>query len=156
MAFSNEKKPTLEVSLTHFGVKGMKWGVRKKQEQPLHSSYSKTQYESDRLKVGRGGANRINEKLHAGVDHETALKNEKSSLKKKQRLVAAGALTAYAAIRLAPMFLHALNMGLLQLAGNKITSNGAKAAANIFADSKGIPSYSTVSLDFNSATGIWG
>ena len=46
----------------HFGVKGMKWGVRKERAK----NYSEAQYKRDKVMYGTRGANRINRSMHKG------------------------------------------------------------------------------------------
>lgn len=140
----------------HFGVKGMKWGVRRKPQLAPHGSISKRQHTYNRTGYGRRGAREINKKLHEGKDLKTAreeyIRERKKRFKRNARLV----LAAYVAWRVAPLVLGAANTKMSNIAANKMAANGAKAAQNLLADSKGIPSYSTINVAFDSATGIWG
>lgn len=61
----------------HFGVKGMKWGVRKKNAR----GYSNAAYNADRAKHGTPGANRINESVSKG----TSLKKAQAMERERHR-----------------------------------------------------------------------
>lgn len=60
--------------LAHFGVKGMKWGVVKKQ--PANSNYSSQQRIRDRKIYGRKAENRINKRMNKGESIQSARHNE--------------------------------------------------------------------------------
>ena len=62
--------------LYHFGVKGMKWGVRKKRE-PKNANYTKSDRRNDSYKYGSGGVKRINRSMNKGKTHDQAVKSEK-------------------------------------------------------------------------------
>lgn len=51
--------------LYHYGVKGMKWGVRKKSSS-VNKNYTSKQRKQDRAFYGKGGEKRINKKLNEG------------------------------------------------------------------------------------------
>ena len=57
----------------HFGVKGMKWGVRKQRA----SGYSESEYNADKAKHGTRGANRINKSVAQGHSLRKAQELEK-------------------------------------------------------------------------------
>lgn len=57
----------------HFGVKGMKWGVRKQRA----SGYSESAYNADKAKHGTRGANRINKSVMQGHSLRKAQELEK-------------------------------------------------------------------------------
>ncbi len=90
MIIGDQKPPLVEV--THFGVKGMHWGVRRA-EQPLHSSYSLKMRTEDRSRHGARAVSRINAQLHKGRTRAQALERE-DTRNTYQRLAVVGGLVA--------------------------------------------------------------
>jgi hypothetical protein len=68
--------------LYHFGIKGMKWGVRKDR---YHSSYSDKSRSIDKAMYGRGGVRRINKRLSQGIKLNDARAMESRRLVKARR-----------------------------------------------------------------------
>lgn len=66
---------TEEEELAHFGVKGMKWGVRKAPEQQ-NRRYGAEKRESDQRHYGKGGVKRINRRLNKGQSYRKAVAKE--------------------------------------------------------------------------------
>ena len=66
-------------SLEHVGVKGMKWGVRKK-----NPNYTNNQIKRDRQIYGKRGSNRINKALNKGDSISVARGDEKT---RRDRLI---------------------------------------------------------------------
>lgn len=53
----------MDNELMHYGVKGMRWGVRRN---PVNKAYTAKQRKQDRAFYGQGGEKRINKKLNEG------------------------------------------------------------------------------------------
>lgn len=105
--------------LTHHGVKGMKWGVKRA---PKNSAYSSHHQESDKKLFGRGGVRRINKRMNKGQDHATAKRNEKS-YRVKRRVALVGAYYASGTI------LHYGQLTKGSIAQRAQTKRGQAAAA---------------------------
>ena len=66
----------------HYGVKGMKWGVRK---EPQNSSYSEKQRKRDLEVYGRGGVKRINRSMNEGSSISGARSKEADRINNARR-----------------------------------------------------------------------
>ena len=63
--------------ITHYGVKGMHWGVRKaKSELPVHKNYTARNQRADKETFGPRGVKRINKRMHKGQSYKKALTME--------------------------------------------------------------------------------
>ena len=137
----------------HFGVKGMHWGVRKaKPESPRASGYSDEAYVQDKRKFGDRGVRRINERMHNGTDYASARKAEVKRRRNQKLLFAGGYLAARMLLVYGPTLAQA---GAQAYVGSKHAAAGAKAAANLFSDARGIGAHKIVDLGFNAATNVW-
>lgn len=70
----------LEEFLIHYGVKGMKWGVRKdrKNQNARNSNYTEQQRKRDKQIYGRRGSKRINRSMNRGNTISVARGDEKT------------------------------------------------------------------------------
>ena len=170
--------------LAHYGVKGMKWGVRKaassvvsagssvkagvkdaiqrsKEKREATKAERKANFEAARNAgyhprtrridlddVGKRGVYRIEKRIANGEKITTA------RLKERAASTARG-FAVGTAILATPIAIGAANRGLSNLASSINAKRGAEAARKLFADSKGLTSYKTVSLAFNASTGVW-
>ena len=60
--------------IMHYGVKGMKWGVRKKRKsldykRNRNKNYSDSYYRKDKYLYGKGVTKRINKRMNKGMTH---------------------------------------------------------------------------------------
>lgn len=85
-----EKPPLAE--LQHFGVKGMKWGVRRS-AQATNASYTPQMQSADRKLHGKRAVSRINARLNNGETRKDALVRE-DIRNDRQRLLAVGGIYA--------------------------------------------------------------
>lgn len=144
--------------ITHAGVKGMKWGVRKdrevvgntsspkpkltrKQKNAPNPAYSVKQRSRDSMIFGSGGSVRINRRMNEGATHKEARKKEI-----KRTAIIGGTLLA---MEVVPRIINASAPKLIDLAQHRVSERGKTAAANLFADSKGLTSYQTLNMTFD-------
>lgn len=94
--------------LYHYGVKGMKWGVRRKRANEHNRNYTDKQRKNDRALYGNRAEKRINKKLNEGyglrgarhfeVERKERSENRKKTAKKAVKRIskaAAGIGSAY-------------------------------------------------------------
>lgn len=92
-----------EDSLAHYGVKGMKWGVRRKRDEH-NKSYTDKQRKNDRAMYGNRAEKRINRKLNEGyglrgarhfeVERKERSEKRKKTARKVRRAVTSAAVAA--------------------------------------------------------------
>lgn len=147
MTLMGQDKPSLG-SLMHFGVKGMRWGTRKS------SDLSRDVLEKD---FGKRALRRIDKKV-VTRDRRTS---EASTLKKavrtedRRHTAVTAALVIYGAMVARNLVRDHGDKVLASIITKKAAKNGAKAAANLLADSRGLTSYSAIDLSFNAAKNVW-
>lgn len=170
--------------LAHYGVKGMRWGVRKaasgiasattsatagvkdavqrsKEKRAVTKAERKANFEAardagytskmrnqDLDDIGIRGTRRIEKRIAGGERIGTARFKETAA--STARGFAIGT-----AILATPIAIGMTSQGLSNLANNINAKRGAEAARQLFADNKGLTSYSTVALSFNAAKGLW-
>lgn len=86
-----------EDSLAHYGVKGMKWGVRRKRDEH-NKNYTDKQRKNDRAMYGNRAEKRINRKLNEGYGLQGArhfeVERKERSEKRKKTVRKAGTTVA--------------------------------------------------------------
>lgn len=70
--------------LVHYGVKGMKWGVRRKRNE-YNKNYTDKQRKQDRAVYGRGAERRINRRMNEGYGVRGARAYEADRKERKDR-----------------------------------------------------------------------
>lgn len=93
---------SFENELYHYGVKGMKWGVRRKRDEH-NKNYTDKQRKTDRAFYGSRGEKRINRKLNEGyglrgarhfeVERKERSQKRKKTAKKVAKAVGSAAVT---------------------------------------------------------------
>lgn len=107
--------------LEHFGVKGMKWGVRRAELNKTNKAYSSRQRSADKEEYGKRSVKRINRMMNEGKSRAEALAKEDVRAVRKEWIKAGVAIT-----------------------GIMVAKYGAIALAGAYADSfTSRPSYST-------------
>lgn len=104
------KTPTREEALAHFGVKGMKWGVRKPRE---------VGGRTDRILYGKKGVARIKEEMATGLTARQARRTQQG------RLVVRALLTVWAGL--------VIKNAVKTAAYTKLTQRGREAIPAIMA-----------------------
>lgn len=144
--------------IIHFGVKGMKWGQRRREKKALRESntkaareagYHPNSRENDRKNLGEGGARRIETRIVSGQKVGKARASEyANSVARGAATVAviAGGYTAF----------HMTNKGLAKWATSTSAKRAAKAAADILSKEKGIGAHRIVALTFDATKNAWG
>lgn len=83
---SSSKTPNSD-ALVHYGVKGMKWGVRK-----ANPDYNPSQRAYDKKNYGRGGVRRINKRMNRGSDLQKARVQERTFRARRNTAIGLGLL----------------------------------------------------------------
>ena len=109
--------------LMHHGVKGMKWGIRKKHyqlEYKKNKRYGKNQRKTDNDLYGDRGVSRINARMNKGQTHKQAERREMARKVLLPTAAVTGALAVYGAVK------------------TGVAQRGVKAVSNILTKAKGI------------------
>lgn len=143
--------------LAHHGVKGMKWGQRRREvkaqreettAKAAEAGYSRGTRFSDQQNIGYRGVRKIENRIVKGESIRSARTKEYASSTAKGLAVAAVIIGT-------PIAIGAASKGLSGLSNNINTRRGAAAAATLLADTRGLTPYNTVGMAFNAATGTW-
>lgn len=163
--------------LKHYGIKGMKWGKRKKKErklsprkakkvEKLDQRVSESNSEIERLRNKKQDANiaqkvGINYKIRQtkkqrDLDAYDSNAIKRGKLTSKQRDVAGAAAGTAIGIGIlaAPYVLYEGNAALHNIADSKRKRDAGRAAASRLADTRGINNFRTVDLSVG-ADGEW-
>lgn len=157
-----------ELQLFHHGVKGMKWGVRRKTgsdglavgsppgrksraERKAEDSQNAKGYSSrvrkiDERTFGKAGARRINRKMKEGVSQNEARKAE---VKRRNRQITAVTVATVAAYTFGPSI---ANSTISAVSKGKKAYTGRKFTDKVFSDHGDRP---VISLSFDKKTNIW-
>lgn len=167
--------PDDDSDLLHYGVKGMKWGVRKSEYRSMsrsdrkaqrakyktefvdkqNSSYTKRQRERDRKQYGRRAVKRMNEGMNQGYTHKQVLTKEKVRAAKRGALIGAaigaGEMAIMTGAAQRGLRKAAILTTKLQLLGpamkmNSFQKKAAMAAGEAFVSSRGIHDSSIMTI----------
>lgn len=151
-----------DLELFHYGVKGMKWGVRRESRASRdapNENYTSRQRAGDRNAHGKRYEKRVNREMNKGSDLKTARKKVRDSREKRKTTMTNALVVASAAAYIGYVYSNEI-MHLAAIAGKNVqnkrqTRAGAREAAAIFSDDRGIANYSTVQLQFNKTKNLW-
>lgn len=127
--------------ISHYGVKGMKWGVRKKRDSSsnrnaYNKNYSDRQRKNDRALYGSRGEKRINRKLNEGYGlrgarHFEAERKERSNKRKnvinkaaKKTLKTASSVASLLVID--QLFYDGTTLAVLKAVGKETVRRGSR------------------------------
>lgn len=147
--------------LEHYGVKGMKWGKRNsKSSVELADGYSKGQHRTDTEAFGKKRAAKINKRVAGGMDLKTARKKAGRSRDAATLVKFGAAYVGALAVMNAPYLMDRASVGVNTATLHRQQQNrkkaGAKVAADLFSDSRGIGNYPTVRLNYDRQSDSWG
>ncbi|AVD99431.1 hypothetical protein SEA_BING_9 [Streptomyces phage Bing] len=124
--------------LVHYGVKGMKWGVRKARDDSPNAGYTKGQRQIDKRDFGKRGVKRINRRMNKGQTRTRARKAER----RRDSLQYYGAVGAVATYRYMKVAGPVLSQMVAQRAETKRGQAAAAAAMGLPRKASTGPSYS--------------
>ena len=170
--------------LEHYGVKGMKWGVRKAADglssagRTVNAGVRDAVQRSKEMREVTKAERKANSEAAAEAGYSRRMRNQdlsdigKRGVYRVEKHIANGekvnvarfkeymastarGLAIGTAILATPIAIGATSHGLSNLASNINAKRGAEAARQLFADNKGLTSYKTVALSYNAAKGLW-
>lgn len=130
--------------LYHYGVKGMKWGIRKKRESSSfhNKNYTDKQRKNDRAFYGKRGEKRINKKLNEGyglrgarhfeVERKERAAKRKSTAKKVRKTVTKAAVSIGTAYMYDQIFYGGAGTRRVKGLGKTAINLGMMAVKNAF------------------------
>lgn len=124
--------------LIHYGVKGMKWGVRRAELNKTNDSYTKGQRQIDKRDFGKRGVKRINRRMNKG---QTRIKARKAE-RRRDSLQYYGAVGAVATYRYLKVVGPVLSQVVAQRAETKRGQAAAAAAMGLPRTASTGPNYS--------------
>ncbi len=157
-----------QAELSHYGVKGMKWGVRRSEAQlekaarkeRSDKNYSAKQRANDKQEFSRHGVKRIAKRVGKGQS-VTQARNREAGREIVDGLIAAGAFAGLSMALGNPTIANGLATRIVSTAqtadaglrdrvnrqnAEKVAA-GARATAAIFSDSRGLTDINTISLN---------
>lgn len=160
------------LELFHYGVSGMRWGVRRKtdsdglavgspsgkktrkeirtdrkaEDAVNAKGYSSRTRKIDERTFGKGGAKRINRKMKDGVSQNEARKSE---VKRRSRQISALGVVSIAAITFGPSIANSIPSSV---AKGKKAYTGRNFSKKVFSDHGSHP---VVSLSFDKTSNLW-
>lgn len=148
-----------DYELFHYGVKGMRWGQRKRALDKPNEAYTESQRYKDRRDYGKGYVKKVNREVNKGKDLKKARGVVKRRETRKTIAIGTGVAGAYIGAFYAPQILDAIG-NVSYSAARKINDNqrkkaGEKAVADLMAEERGLHSFPTIELSFNDSNNRW-
>lgn len=126
--------------LYHYGVKGMKWGVRKNRN-AHNKNYSDRQRKNDRAFYGSRGEKRINKKLNEGyglrgarhfeVERKERVTKRKKKVKRIAKKTARAAVSVGSAFVYDQVFMGGMGTRLVRNLGKSAIKDGKRVASRL-------------------------
>ena len=175
---------TTDDFLEHYGVKGMKWGVRRatngissagtsvsntvrdavnkqREKNAITKAERQANFEAARnagysARMRNTDLSDVGRKGTRRIEKRIANGERIGTARFKESMAStARGFAVGSAILATPIAIGATSHGLSNLASNINTKRGEAAAAKLLADTKGLTSYKTVALSYNAEKGVW-